>query len=68
MTRTSCLGTAKCKSVNIYLARKEVLSIIFRHFSELPATIINMFNLYWTTCETLAGIERLKGTTAQLCM
>jgi len=29
MTRTSCLGTAKCIIFNFYLRRKEILSISF---------------------------------------
>jgi len=39
MTRTSCLGTAKCTIVYIYLRRKEIILIFFRHFVEHPATV-----------------------------
>ena len=47
------LGT-KSIFLNIYLRRKEILLIVFRHFVELPAKD----NRYWTTFETLAEIER----------
>jgi len=58
--------------VNIYIRRKEILLIFFRHFVELPAKnhglIIRFIGpckktTYWTTFETLAEIERLQGTT-----
>jgi len=39
MTRTSCLGTAKSIIFNIYLRRKEILLIFFRHFVERHAKI-----------------------------
>jgi len=37
MTRTPCLWTANCIYLNIYLRRKEILLIFFRHSGELPA-------------------------------
>jgi len=40
--------------LNIYLRRKEILLIFFRHFVELPAKIQPLF----TIIETLAEIER----------
>jgi len=49
--------------LNIYLNRKEILLIFFRHFVELPAKIIR----YWTSFETLAEIER-GCKERQLCM
>jgi len=39
MTKTSCLGTAKCIIFNIYLRRKEILLVFFRDFVERPAKI-----------------------------
>jgi len=44
MTRTSCLGTAKFIIFDIYLRRKEILLIFFRHFVERPAKIFS-----WST-------------------
>jgi len=49
MTRTSCFGTAKCIIFNIYLGRKEIVLIFFRHFVERPATIF--------TCSTIIGLR-----------
>ena len=37
MARTSCLGTVKCTILNIYLNRKKILLIYFRHFVEIPS-------------------------------
>ena len=53
------LGT-KSIFLNIYLRRKEILLIVFRHFVELPAKD----NRYWTTFETLAEIERENDNSA----
>jgi len=53
------LGT-KSIFLNIYLRRKEILLIVFRHFVELPAKV----NRYWTTFETLAEIERENDNSA----
>jgi len=39
LTRTSCLGNAKCIIFYIYLRRKEIILIFFRHFVEHPAKI-----------------------------
>jgi len=39
-----CLGTAKCILFNIYLRRKEILLIFFRHCVERPAKIFT-----WST-------------------
>ena len=58
MTRISCLGSAKCKFVNIVLRREEILLITFYIFVELPAKYPYKINRYWTTFETLAEIER----------
>ena len=44
--------------LNIYLRRKKMLLIFFRHFVKLPAK-----NHYWTLFETLAEIERFQRTT-----
>jgi len=49
--------------LNIYLRRKGILLIFFRHFVEPPAKI----NRYWTIFETLAEIER-DYKERQLCM
>ena len=39
---------------NIYLRRKQILLIIFRHFVEVSANNINMINRCWPTFDTLA--------------
>ena len=41
MTRTSCLGTAKFIIFDIYLRRKEIFLIFFRHFVERSAKIFS---------------------------
>ena len=46
------------KKKSVYLRRKVILLIIFRHCVELPAKNLNMINSYWTTFETLTEIER----------
>ena len=50
------LGT-KSIFLNIYLRRKEILLIVFRHF-------VAKDNRYWTTFETLAEIERENDNSA----
>ena len=50
------LGT-KSIFLNIYLRRKEILLIVFRHF-------VAKDNRYWTTFETLAEVERENDNSA----
>jgi len=47
MTRTSCLWTAKYLCLTMYLRRKEILLIFYRHFVELPAIIQPLLDYFW---------------------
>jgi len=63
MTRTSCLGTAKC-IFKIFIWEES------RSFCFLPSfcwTACKIINRYWTTFETLAEIER-DCKERQICM
>jgi len=46
--------------LNIYLRRKEILQIFFRHFVELPAKIQPLLDYFW---DISRGWERLQRTT-----
>ena len=49
------LRDCQMQILNIYMRRKGVLLIFFRHFVEL---LLPKINRYWATFETLAEIER----------
>ena len=68
MTKTLCWGNAKYKILNMYLRRNKIISIIFRHFVELPATYLYMINRLGTSNFWDISRDWLECRDQQLCM